>query len=125
VSGYPRDVSRRARAVSDTLAIVVFATLGQISHRHGVSATGYAEDALPLLAGWFGAARLSGYRFLPTWLGGITAGVALRMVILSHFRGGEAAFWLVTLVVVGALALAMRAVARTATGRRTARSPQG
>ena len=118
-------MSTRAKALADTLAIVVFATIGQLSHRHGVSATGYAEDALPLLAGWFVAARLSGYRFLPTWLCGLTAGVVLRMVILSHYRGDEAAFWLVTLVVVGALALATRAAARTVTGRRTARSPRG
>jgi len=118
-------VSARAKALADTAAIVLFATIGQLSHRHDLSATGYAEDAVPLLAGWFAAARLFGYRFLPTWLGGITAGVALRMVLLSHYRGDEAAFWLVTLVVVGALALATRVAARTVTGRRTARSPQG
>src|SRR4051812_32873843 len=118
-------MSAGRKAIADTFAIVLFATVGQISHRHGVSATGYAEDALPLLAGWFAAARLFGYRFVPTWLVGITAGVAIRMVILAHYRGDEIAFWLVSLAVVGALALATRAAARTATGRRTARSPQG
>ena len=113
------------RAIADALAIAVFATIGQLSHHGHVSATGYAEDALPLLAGWFAAAWLFRYAFVPTWLGGVTVGVALRMVLLSHYRGDEAAFWLVTLVVVGALALATRVAARTVTGRRTARSPQG
>lgn len=97
-----------ATTSSDALAILLFVTIGQLSHRGGVSAAGYAEDALPFLAGWFAAFWVFGGRFVPTWLVGITAGVALRAVILSHYRWNELAFWLVSLAFVGAVALAFR-----------------
>ena len=105
-------------AASDALAILVFVTIGQVSHHGGVSATGYAEDALPFLACWFAAAALFRNRFLPTWLVGISAGVLLRAAILSHWYANELAFWLVSLVTVGVLAgagrLALRLVSRPA-----------
>jgi membrane-associated PAP2 superfamily phosphatase len=88
--------------------IVLFATIGQLSHHGHLSATGYAEDALPFLVTWFAAYRVFDGRFLPTWLVGITAGVVLRAVILSHYRWNELAFWLVALVFIGAVALALR-----------------
>jgi hypothetical protein len=94
--------------LADALAILVFVTIGQLSHRGGVSATGYAEDALPFLVCWFTAFWAFGGRFVPTWLVGVTAGVALRAVILSHYRWNELAFWLVALAFVGAVALALR-----------------
>jgi hypothetical protein len=107
-------VSRLA-AATDAAAILLFVTIGQLSHRGGVSAVGYAEDALPFLAGWFAVSATSGGRFVPTWLGGTTLGVAVRLVALSHYRAGEAAFWLVALVFLGVVAglgrLAGRAVA--------------
>ena len=37
-------------ALAGTLAILAFATIGQLSHDHHVSLAGYAADALPLLA---------------------------------------------------------------------------
>jgi DUF3054 family protein len=111
----------RTSAVTDALAIVVFATIGQLSHHGHVSLTGYAEDALPFLVGWFAAAWVFKGRFVPTWLVGVTLGVAIRAVALSHYRWSELAFWLVSLVFIGALAGAMRAASGTARRRRTAR----
>jgi hypothetical protein len=85
------------------VAIVVFATIGQLSHDHHVSAGGYAADALPLLAGWLAVAAVT-RRFVPTWLGGVTLGVAIRMVALGHYRWNELAFLAVALGFVGATA---------------------
>ena len=107
--------------VADAFAIVLFATIGQLSHHGHVSVTGYAEDALPFLACWFAASWRFGGRFVPTWLVGVTLAVALRAVILSHYRWNELAFWVVSLVFVGAVALTLRAASRTALRRRTAR----
>jgi Protein of unknown function (DUF3054) len=89
--------------VAGLVAILLFATIGQLSHDHGVSLGGYAGDALPLLGGWIVMARLTG-RFLPTWLIGVTAGVAIRMVVLDHYRWNELAFLAVSLVFIGAVA---------------------
>jgi hypothetical protein len=67
---------------------------------------------LPFLVCWFAAYRVFGGRFRPTWLVGITIGVALRAVILSHYRWNELAFWLVSLAFIGAVALVLRVVSR-------------
>jgi hypothetical protein len=90
-------------ALAGAIAIVLFATIGQLSHDHHVSLAGYASDALPLLAGWLLLARLTG-RFVPTWLGGITIGVGIRMVVLGHYRWNELAFLAVALVFNGVVA---------------------
>ena len=90
-------------SVAGTVAVVVFATVGQLSHEGGVSAGGYAADVLPLAGCWLAAAWWTG-RFVPTWLVGVTAGVGLRMVILGHYRWRELTFLAVALAVVGGLA---------------------
>lgn len=90
-------------ALAGTIAILLFATIGQLSHHHHVSTAGFASDALPLLAAWLVLARLT-RRFLPTWLGGVTIGVAIRMVALGHYRWDELAFLAVALVFVGVVA---------------------
>lgn len=109
------------RALADALAILVFATIGQLSHHGHLSAGGYARDALPLLAGWFFAFALFRGRFVSTWLVGVSLGVLLRVAVLSHWYAKELAFWGVALAFVGALALAMRGAAGSALRRRTAR----
>ena len=48
-------------------------------------------------------ARATG-RFVPTWLGGITVGVVIRMVVLGHYRWNELAFLAVALVFNGLVA---------------------
>ena len=90
-------------ALAGAIAILLFATIGQLSHDHHVSLAGYAADALPLLAGWLVLAWVTG-RFVPTWLGGITSGVGLRMVVLGHYHWNELAFLAVALVFNGAVA---------------------
>ena len=90
----------RSLAVSGTVAIVVFATIGQLSHHGAVSAGGYAADVLPLLGSWLAVAALT-HRFLPTWLLGVSAGVGIRMLVLGHERPSELAFLAVSLGFVG------------------------
>jgi hypothetical protein len=64
---------------------------------------GYTADAVPLLAGWFFVAYAT-RRFLPTWLLGVTLGVAIRMVALGHYHWDQLTFLVVALVFVGILA---------------------
>lgn len=109
----------RRLVAADAIAIVVFAAIGQLSHHGGVSASGFARDALPIMAGWFVAAAVFGaYRnpsrraFALTWLVGVTAGVALRALVLGRTANGhEAAFLLVSLVFTLLLILSCRAFA--------------
>ena len=93
----------RRLVVGGAFAIVVFATIGQLSHDHHVSLGGYAADVLPLLGAWIVLARVTG-RFVPTWLGGVTIGVVIRMIVLGHYRWSELAFLAVSLVFVGVVA---------------------
>jgi hypothetical protein len=95
--------TRSQLALAGTIAILLFATIGQLSHDHHVSLSGYAADALPLLLPWLVLARLTG-RFLPTWLGGVTIGVGIRMVVLGHYRWNELAFLAVALGFIGLVA---------------------
>lgn len=85
-------------AVSDAAAIVLFTTVGLLSH--GFELVGYARDALPLLAAWFAVAlalglyrRRSWGRFLACWAIAIPLGVLVRALVLGRdLDGGEAAF---------------------------------
>ncbi len=112
-------------ALADAAAILVFAVVGLLSHRGGISATGLARDALPLLGGWFGTALLlrlyarpSTARLAGTWLGGVTAGVVVRALVLGHTAvGRESAFLAVSLAFTLLFVLAARAVAGLAAGR--------
>jgi len=95
--------------------ILLFVTIGQLSHRGGVSVAGYAEDALPFVGAWLLAFRLFAGRFVPTWLVGVTLGVAIRAVALSHYRWSELSFWLVALAFIGAVAFVVRVLVRRVT----------
>lgn len=90
-------------AWAGVVAIVVFATIGQLSHHGRVTVGGYAADSLPFVGCWLPVAWWT-KRFVPTWLLGVTAGVAIRAVVLSHYRWNELAFYLVSLVFIGAVA---------------------
>jgi DUF3054 family protein len=103
-----RAVHVRAVAFADAVAIVVFATIGQLTHDGHVSAHGYARDALTLLAGWLIAFALFRGRFVPTWLVGVVLGVVIRMVALAHYHWNQLAFLATTLAIVGVLAAALR-----------------
>ena len=100
----------------DAAAIVLFTTIGLISHHKGLSPAGYARDALPLLGGWFGASLLfhpyadrGKLRVLATWAVGVPAGVLLRALVLGRsLNGKEAAFLAVALVTIGIFVAALR-----------------
>jgi Protein of unknown function (DUF3054). len=106
----------RRLLVAGTVAILAFATIGQFQHDHHVSLGGYAADALPLLAGWW-AFAFATRRFVPTWFGGVTVGVAIRAVALGHYRWNQLTFLLVALAFVGLFAL-IAFLAQTFTERR-------
>ena len=95
------------------VAILVFATIGQFSHHGGVGAGGYAADAIPLLCCWLAAAWAT-RRFVPTWLLGVTGGVAIRMVVLGHYRWNELAFLAVALAFVGGVTFVLLEVSARA-----------
>jgi hypothetical protein len=92
-------------AASDAVAIVAFVTIGLISH-DGISASGYAQTALPMLGAWFAvAALLHTYRddgirrVLATWAVAIPLGVVIRGLLLGRSPDGDQlAFLIVTLV---------------------------
>ena len=76
---------QRAAAVSDAIAIALFAVIGVLSHDHRLGLLRLLSDAGPIGGGWFVAAALFGaYRrpgwrtLLPTWLVGVTGGVLVR-----------------------------------------------
>lgn len=110
-------------ASADAIAIVIFATVGLLSHQKGLSLRGYARDALPIMAGWFGAALLfrtyrtrRTSRVLATWLVGVTAGVLVRALILGHtLNGKEGTFLIVALVFVLLFVYVARSVAAALT----------
>jgi len=104
----PTLVPRRPTALlaaSDALAIVVFATVGLISHDHTLGATGYARDALPILLAWFAVAlplRLYAtqqwWRLVTTWAIAVPAAILVRALILGRsLDGREATFLCVAL----------------------------
>ena len=107
---------------ADAVALVAFSVVGLLSHHGTVTAGGLAHDALPLLGGWFAAAlvfrlytRPSLGRLLATWACGVTAGVAVRALVLGRsFDGHEAAFLGVALAFTLLFVLVLRvAVAAT------------
>jgi len=105
-------------ALSDTIAILVFATVGLLSHDHGLSATGYARDALPILGAWFAVAlllrtyvRQRPRRVLATWALGVPVGVLIRALVLGRsLNGKEATFLGVALVSILLFVLVLRSL---------------
>jgi hypothetical protein len=93
-------------ALAGGFAIALFATIGQFAHHGHAALGGYAADVLPMAGCWLALAWLT-QRFLPTWLGGVTVGVVIRMVILGHERWNEVSFLAVALVFVGAVSFAL------------------
>jgi hypothetical protein len=108
--------------LADGLGIVLFATVGLLSHEQAHSVSGYARDALPVLGGWYAAALAFGaYRrpaartLLRTWIVGVPLGIVVRGLVLGREPdGGQAVFLGIalafTLLFVLAFRLALRAV---------------
>ena len=114
----------------DAAAILVFVTIGLLSHHGGVTLRGYARDALPFLGCWFGVALLLRLysrgglaRLVATWAIAIPLAWLVRALVLGRsLTGHEAAFLVVSLVTVGVLVAAFRLLAwlvlRARPGRR-------
>jgi Protein of unknown function (DUF3054) len=108
------------------VAILLFVTIGLLSHHRGLGASGYARDALPFLGCWFAAAAAFGlyarpgrWRLVLTWAVGVPVAVLVRALLLGRQLGGsEAAFLAVSLVTVGSFVLALRAALRLQLARR-------
>jgi hypothetical protein len=92
-------------ALGDAAAILLFTTVGLLSH-DASSVRGYARDGLPLLVAWFAVAlalrlysRPSWRRLLVCWAVAIPLGVLARALVLGRtLDGDQAAFLGVTLV---------------------------
>jgi len=107
-----------AVATIDGVAILAFTIVGIVSHRGALPPSALAEDALPLLGGWFAASvvfrlysRRTRQALLLTWAVGIPTGVLVRSAALGRLdEPKQLAFLATTLVlslmfVVGARAL--------------------
>ena len=113
-------------ATIDGLAIAGFTIAGILSHRHALPAGAVAEDAVPLLAGWFlAAAAFRLYRrrtwraLLSTWAVGVSLGVLLRAAVLGRLdEPRQLAFLTTTLVLSLTLVLAARAATSLAVSQR-------
>jgi DUF3054 family protein len=107
----------RLLPLADALGIVVFATVRLLSHDHALSLSGYARDALPLLAGWFAAALVfrayqapSARTLLLTWIVGVPLGWLIRALALGRdFDGGQVVFLVISLGFTLLFVLASRA----------------
>ena len=107
-----------AAGAIDGLAILGFTTAGVVSHRGALPPAAFAEDALPLLGGWFAAAavfRLYGLRtwraILLTWAIGIPVGVLVRAAMLGRLgEPRQLAFLVTTLALSLVFVLAARAL---------------
>jgi Protein of unknown function (DUF3054) len=119
------------RAASDAAAILVFVTIGLLSHHGGVSLRGYARDALPFLGCWFAAAFVFGLysgggpgRLAATWAVGVPTAVLVRALVLGRPLGGkELAFLIVSLITIGAFVVAFRALVRLLESRKSRAAP--
>ena len=115
-------------AAIDALAIIAFVTVGLISHNHGLSAAGYARDALPILGAWFGAALLFGTyriggmrRLLATWAVAVPVGVLIRGIVLGRtLNADQFEFLAVALVFSLLFVLAFRGVVAAVLARKGA-----
>jgi hypothetical protein len=104
-------------ALADAAALVLFTTVGLISH--GFELAGYARDALPLLACWFAVAlalrlypRAPWRRVLLCWIVAVPAAWLLRALVLGRsFDGSELAFLGITLVFSLAFVAGLRVLA--------------
>jgi Protein of unknown function (DUF3054) len=119
----------RLLPLADALGILTFATVGLLSHDHALSLSGYARDALPVLAGWFAAAAVFGaYRkpsartLLLTWVVGVPLGIVIRGIALGRSPDGDQAVFLgISLAFTLLFVLAWRAALGVLSRRRPGR----
>jgi hypothetical protein len=99
-------------AAGDLLALLLFASIGLLSHDRAVDLDGLARDWLPLAVGSISAALLvhawtrpGWVTLLWAWISGVTAGVLARAVVLGRSPGGEQLEFLVVTLLVTLLLL--------------------
>jgi hypothetical protein len=109
---------QRRAVAADLLAILAFVTIGLVNHHGGLTATGYAEDFLPIAGCWLvGAGTFDLYRrprlgaLLATWVTGVTGGIVIRALVRRHVDGGDAVFLAVALCFSLLFVLVFRSVA--------------
>jgi len=115
-------VSAGILAAADGLAIAAFTITGILSHRGSLPASALAEDAVPLLAGWFAAAtafrlyaQRTRHRLLLTWVIGIPLGVFVRAAVLGRLdEPRQLAFLATTLVLSLVFVISARALVTAA-----------
>ena len=116
-----------AVAVTDGAAILAFTIVGVVSHRGALPPAALAQDALPLLGGWFAASiafglysRRTRRALLLTWSVGIPAGVLVRAAALGRLdEPSQLAFLITTLVLSLVFVLGARALVALQAARRT------
>jgi hypothetical protein len=103
---------------ADVPALLAFVTVGLVNHHGGLSATGYARDALPIVACWLLAAGAFDLYRRPrvgaltgTWLAGVTGGILLRQLVLWRADRDDAVFLGVALCFTLLFVLVFRAAA--------------
>ncbi len=103
-------------AASDAAALIVFVVVGVLTH--GASGGAFGRDLACILGGWFAAAlafrvyaRGGQWRFVATWLLGVSAGVLVRAAFVGHVAYD---FWGVALAFTLLFVLAGRALRRLA-----------
>lgn len=110
----------RFLAMGDTIALLLFAVIGLLSHREGLSLVGILRNALPIWLVWFLVAPFlrtystpSWRNLLYTWAVAVSAGVWLRSMMLGHsFGTGFFIFWAIALATTLILLMAWRFLAR-------------
>ncbi len=116
-----------ARAITaDLIAIVIFATIGLLAHGKDIGVSGYSRDVLTIGGSWLVVARSTGLyrsptlrRYLTTWIVGVTAGVAVRAIVLGRaINGKELSFLIVALISTLIFTSVVRSVVDVATSRR-------
>jgi len=97
-------LGHRTAVAVDVLALLVFVLIGLLTHHGGLSATGFARDAIAIAGCWLLAgATFDLYRrphlraLLATWVTGVTAGVLIRALLRWHLDGGDGVFLVVAL----------------------------
>jgi hypothetical protein len=115
-------------AAIDGAAILAFTIVGVVSHRGALPPSALAEDALPLLGGWFAASavfrlysRCTRRALLLTWAVGIPAGVLVRAAALGRLdEPRQLAFLITTLILSLVFVLGARAIVALARGQASA-----
>jgi hypothetical protein len=94
----------RVAAVADAVALLVFVTIGVLTH--GSSFLAWLRDLALFEAAWFALWRL----WLPArWLLAVTLAVAVRAAFVGHF---SVAFYLVALAFTAVLVASLRTARR-------------